>query len=173
VETAEERENLKTLGLISDTHIPSRAKAIPSQVFEVFQEAILILHTGDFTEHSVLKDLERLAPVVAVSGNMDSPDLQEELPKMNSVNVDGWRIGVTHSLGVFHNLQRMKTAAEQNNFHVLVFGHTHRPFIKQEGNIWFINPGSPTNPIPPFVVKPTVGLLKISGNKIEPEIVQV
>jgi predicted phosphodiesterase len=45
--------------------------------------------------------------------------------------------------------------------------------MKREANIWFINPGSPTNPIPPFVVKSTVGLLKISGDKIEPEIIQI
>ena len=164
---------MKIVGLISDTHIPSRARVIPPKVFEVFHEAMLIVHAGDFTQFSVLKDLEQLAPVVAVSGNMDEPVVQEKLPKMNSVDVEGWRIGVTHKLGVVHNLPKMRRVAEQNNFHVLVCGHTHRPFIKREGNIWFINPGSPTNPIPPFVVKPTVCLLKVSGDKIEPEIVQI
>jgi len=164
---------LKIVGLISDTHIPSRARVIPPKVFEVFHEAMLIVHAGDFTQFSVLKDLEQLAPVVAVSGNMDEPIVQEKLPKMNSVDVDRWRIGVTHNLGVFGNIKKMRRVAEQNNFHMLVFGHTHRPFIKREGNIWFINPGSPTNPIPPFVVKPTVCLLKVSGDKIEPEIVQI
>jgi len=164
---------LKIVGLISDTHIPSRARAIPSKVFEVFHEAMLIVHAGDFTQLDVLKDLERLAPVVAVSGNMDSSDVQEELPRINSVDVEGWRIGVTHSLGIFHSLQKMRRVAKQNNFHVLVFGHTHRPFMKREDNIWFINPGSPTNPIPQFVVKPTVGLLRILSDKIEPEIVQI
>jgi len=166
-------KNLKVVGLISDTHIPSRTRAIPPKVFEVFHEAMLILHAGDFTQLGVLKDFERLAPVVAVSGNMDSPDVQEKLPKVNSVYIDGWRIGVTHSTGVFNNLQRMRRVAEQSNFHVLVFGHTHRSFIKREADPWFINPGSPTNPLPPFVVKPTVGLLRISGDKIEPEIVQI
>jgi len=161
------------VGLISDTHIPSKARAVPPKVFEVFHEVMLIVHAGDFTQFSVLKDLEQLAPVVAVSGNMDEPIVQEKLPKMNSVDVDRWRIGVTHSLGVFGNMKKMKMVAEQNNFDMLVFGHTHRFFIKREGNIWFINPGSPTNPIPPFVVKPTVGLLKVSGDKIEPEIVQI
>jgi len=161
------------VGLIADTHIPSKARAIPPKVEEVFHEAILIVHAGDFTQFSVLKDLERLAPVVAVSGNMDESAVQEKLPKTNSIDVDGRRIGVTHSLGVFHNLQKMRTIAEQNNFHVLVFGHTHRPFIKREGSTLFINPGSPTNPIPPFVVKPTVGLLKVLGDKIEPEMVQI
>jgi len=161
------------VGLISDTHIPSRARAIPQEVFDVFHQATFILHAGDFTQFGVLKELERLAPVVAVSGNMDEPTLQEKLPKMNSVDVDGWKIGVTHSLGVFRNLQRMRRVAEQSNFHVLAFGHTHRPLIKWEHNILLINPGSPTNPVPRFFVKPTVGLLKISGDSVEPEIIQI
>lgn len=142
-------------------------------MFEIFHDAVLIIHAGDLTQLSVFKDLERLAPVVAVSGNMDDSFVQEKLPKLNSVNIDGWRIGVTHNLGVATNLKRMKTIAEQNNYHVLVFGHTHRPFSRKEGNTWFVNPGSPTNPMPPFIVKPTVGLLRISKDKIEPEIIQV
>jgi hypothetical protein len=134
---------------------------------------MFIIHAGDLTQLSVINDLERLAPVVAASGNMDEPTVQEKLPKMNMIDVGKWKIGVIHTLGAFNNLQKMKKAAKQNNFQVLVFGHTHRPFIKQEANTWFINPGSPTNPIPPFVVKPTVGLLKIAGDKIEPEIIQI
>ena len=164
---------MKIVGLISDTHIPSRAKAIPPKVFEVFHEAMFILHAGDLTQLGVINDLERLAPVVAASGNMDEPTLKERLPKMNTIEVGRWKIGVIHTLGTFNSLQKMTKVAEQNNFQVLVFGHTHRPFMKREANIWFINPGSPTNPIPPFVVKSTVGLLKISGDKIEPEIVQI
>jgi putative phosphoesterase len=164
---------LKIVGLISDTHIPSRAKAIPPRVFEVFHEAMFILHAGDLTQLGVINDLERLAPVVAASGNMDEPTVKEKLPKMNTIDVGKWKIGVVHTLGAFNNLQKMRKVAKQNNFQVLVFGHTHRPFIKREDNALFINPGSPTNPIPPFVVKPTVGVLKISGDKIEPEIVHI
>jgi putative phosphoesterase len=164
---------LKIVGLISDTHIPSKAKAIPPRVFEVFHEVMFILHAGDLTQLDVINDLERLAPVVASSGNMDEPSVKEKLPKMNTIDVGKWKIGVVHTLGAFNNLQKMRKVAKQNNFQVLIFGHTHRPFIRREDNVLFMNPGSPTNPLPPFVVKPTVGLLKISGEKIEPEIVQV
>jgi putative phosphoesterase len=164
---------LKTVGLVSDTHIPSRAKTIPPTVFDVFKETMLIVHAGDLIQLSVINDLERLAPVVAVSGNMDEHAVREKLPKTNSAEVGGWRIGVTHSIGVFHDLKRLRDFAEQNGFRVVVFGHTHRPFIQHEGDVWFINPGSPTNPIPPFVTKPTVGLLRISGDRAEAEIVQI
>lgn len=67
----------------------------------------------------------------------------------------------------------MKRIAKQNEFSVLVFGHTHRPFLQQEDGTLFINPGSPTNPLPPFLTQPTIGLLKITEEKIEPKIVQI
>jgi predicted phosphodiesterase len=45
--------------------------------------------------------------------------------------------------------------------------------VKWEGDTLFINPGSPTNPIPPFIIKPSVALLKITKEKITPEIIQL
>jgi len=164
---------LKTVGLISDTHIPSRAKAVPPKVFETFRDASLILHAGDLTQLSVLTELERLAPVVAVRGNMDGKDVVERLPRVNSVEVEGWKFEVIHTLGVFVGLRQMKKAIKRNDFNALVFGHTHRPMVKWEAKVLFINPGSPTNPMPPFLVKPTVGLLRVSRERIEPEIIQI
>jgi len=165
--------NLKLVGLISDTHIPARARAVPKKVFEVFDGASLILHAGDLTQLSVVDELEQLAPVVAVCGNMDQSEVRERLPKMNSVKVYKWKIGVIHDPGIFMGMKRMKTLARENDFSVLVFGHTHRPSLKQEEGIIFINPGSTTNPLPPFITKPTVVLLKITKEKIEPEIIEI
>jgi len=67
----------------------------------------------------------------------------------------------------------MKTIARENKFSVLVFGHTHRPKLRRWEDILFINPGSPTNPLPPFLTKPTIALLRITKEKIEPEIVEI
>jgi len=164
---------LKMVGLISDTHIPARANVIPPRVFEVFAGSNLIMHAGDLIQLRVLSDLERLAPVVAVYGNMDEPDVRERLPKMRSVEVYGWKIGVIHNPGALWGTRRMKRVAKQNNFDVLVFGHTHRPSFRREEGILFINPGSPTNPLPPLLTKPTVALLKVTKEGIEPEIVTV
>jgi putative phosphoesterase len=68
---------------------------------------------------------------------------------------------------------KMREIAKQNSFNVLVYGHTHHPNIKWEGKSLFINPGSPTNPLPPFISKPTVALLKITREKVFPEIIQI
>jgi len=161
------------VGLISDTHIPSRAGTVPPKVFEIFRGASLILHAGDLTQLGVLTELERLAPVLAVHGNMDGKDVRERLPKMNSVEVEGWKLCLTHSIGVFAGPRRMRRATQRGNFDALVFGHTHRPIVKREAEVLFINPGSPTNPMPPFLIKPTVGLLRVSRERIEPEIIQI
>lgn len=79
--------DLKIVGLISHSHIPTRASVIPEKVFEIFTGSCLILHVGDLIRLSVLKDLERLTPVVAVCGNMDGPDVRETRPKMDAVKV--------------------------------------------------------------------------------------
>ncbi len=161
------------LGVISDTHIPARADKIPERVFEIFGGVSLIIHAGDLTQLSVLEELERTAPVVAVHGNMDNADVRAKLLEINSAEVYDWKIGVIHDPSAMWGTWRMKKIAKQNSFDVLVFGHTHRPSVKRETGILLINPGSPTNPIPPFLVKPSVALLRIEKRKIDPEIVKL
>jgi putative phosphoesterase len=161
------------VGLISDTHIPVRARSIPKRVFEVFEKADFIVHAGDLVDMSVIDELEQLAPVLAVYGNMDGPEVRGKLPKINSVKIFEWKIGVMHDPGALFGMSKMREIVKQNGFNVLVYGHTHNSSIKWEGDILFINPGSPTNPIPPFIIKPSVGLLRVAKEKITPEVVQI
>ncbi|MFP3985047.1 MAG: metallophosphoesterase family protein [Candidatus Bathyarchaeia archaeon] len=164
---------MKVVGIISDTHIPARARAIPNNVFKIFQETWLIIHAGDLTRLSVLEELEQMAPVIGVHGNMDTRDVKEKLPRINSVDVYGWKIGVTHSLNFYCRTSGFKAVVEKHGFHVFVSGHTHRPGLKYKNGTLLINPGSPTNPIPPFLTRPTIALLKITKKDIEPEIVNL
>jgi len=170
---AREANPLKIVGLISDTHIPTRAKEIPKKVFEIFEKANYIVHAGDLVDLSVIDKLEQLAPVLAVYGNMDGPEVRGKLPKINFVKVLDWKIGVIHDPSTMFGLGKMKEIAKQNSCNVLVYGHTHNPNIKWEEKTLFINPGSPTNPIPPFVSKPTVAVLKINKESIIPEVMQI
>lgn len=162
----------KWVGVISDTHVPARAKGIPSKIFEVFKGVDLIIHAGDIVELDVLKDLENIAPVIAVHGNMDFDEVRIELPAVNSIEVKGKKIGIVHDAGIF-GTELMKRIAEENDFDILVFGHTHIQFFMEDGDRTFINPGSATNPIPPFLVKPSVALLRISKERVEPIFVEV
>ena len=162
----------KTVGLISDTHVPIRAKCIPKGVFEVFEKVDYIVHAGDLVELSVIDELEQLAPVLAVHGNMDGPEVSGALPKLNSLKVLDWKIGVMHDPNTMFGMGKMREIAKQNGFNVFIFGHTHNSSIKWEASTLYINPGSPTNPAS-FIVKPSVGLLRITRDGVVPEIVHI
>ncbi|MEM3823583.1 MAG: metallophosphoesterase family protein [Candidatus Bathyarchaeia archaeon] len=169
----QERASAKIIGLISDTHVPARAREIPRKVFEIFEKVDYIIHAGDLVDLTVIDKLEQIAPVLAVYGNMDGPEIRGKLPKINSVKVFNWKIGVMHDPGTLFGISKMREIVKQNGFNVLVYGHTHSSSIKWEGELLFINPGSPTNPIPPFIIKPSVGLLRVTKEKIMPEIIQI
>jgi putative phosphoesterase len=163
----------KTVGLISDTHVPSRARRIPKMVFKIFENVDFIIHAGDLVQLEVIDELEQLAPVLAVHGNMDGPEVSGALPKLNSLKIYGWKIGVMHDPNTMLGMGRMRELAKQNGFDAFVYGHTHNANIKWEGKLLYINPGSPTNPIPSFMNKPSVALLKITKETITPEIIHV
>jgi putative phosphoesterase len=163
----------KIIGLISDTHVPVRAREIPREVFKVFENVDYIVHAGDLVQLSVIDELEQIAPVLVVFGNMDGPEIRGRLSKMNSFRVFDWKIGVTHNPGTLFGTSKIREIAKINGFDVLVYGHTHSPSIKWEGNVLLVNPGSPTNPSPSFIGKPSVGLLKVTKTRIVPQIIQI
>ena len=165
--------SVKMVGLLSDTHIPTKAAKLPSRVFDLFQKVDYIIHAGDLVSLDVVDTLKQLAPVVAVRGNMDDSAVCDALPELTELTVDRWRIGVTHDPGVLFGRSKMRVIAEENNFNVLVYGHTHHPSTLWEDGRLFINPGSPTNPLPPFLVKPTVAVLTLSRRTVEPEIISL
>ena len=162
----------KTIGLISDTHVPKRAQRIPQKVFEIFKKVDYIIHAGDLVELAVIDELEQLAPVLAVHGNMDGLEVSGALPRLNSLKIFDWKIGVMHDPNVLYGLSKMREIAKQNGFNVFVYGHTHNSSIKWEGKTLYINPGSPTNPAS-FISKPSVALLKVTKEAVTPEIVHI
>jgi putative phosphoesterase len=161
----------KTIGLISDTHVPKRAHRIPQKVLEIFEKADYIIHAGDLVELAVVDELEQLAPVLAVHGNMDGMEVAGALPRLNSLKVFDWKIGVMHDPNILFGFSRMRELAKQNGFNVFVYGHTHTASIKWEGKTLYINPGSPTVPAS-VMSKPSVGMLKITKETVSPQIIE-
>ena len=84
------------IGLISDTHIPDRRIKLPQKVLETFEGVDLIIHAGDITSKSVIEELETVAPVVAVEGNMDRVHGDIDLPVSRIIEVEGHKIGIMH-----------------------------------------------------------------------------
>jgi putative phosphoesterase len=164
-------EVVRTVGLISDTHVPKQAIAIPKKVFEIFDKADYIIHAGDLVELAVIDELEQIAPVLAVHGNMDGLEVNDALPTLNSMKIFNWKIGVIHNADVSFGLAKSREIVQQNGFNVLVNGHTHTANITWEEGILYINPGSATNPSSMFG-KPSVGLLKITDRAITPQIIE-
>jgi uncharacterized protein len=161
----------KTVGLISDTHIPKQGIQIPRKVFEIFSKADYIIHAGDLVELAVVDELEQIAPVLAVHGNMDNLEVNDAFPTLNSLRVFGWKIGVVHNADIAFGLMKSQNIVQQNGFNVLVSGHTHVANITWEAGVLYINPGSATNPSSPLD-KPSVGLLKITNETITPQIIE-
>ena len=136
------------IGVVSDTHIPNRARQLPPVLFDLFDGVDLILHAGDVVETRVLTELTAIAPVEAVAGNMDPFDLQQTLKEQKILELAGFRIGMIHGHGGSNRLktpQRALDAFVDDDVDCVVFGHSHQPYLKRINGILLFNPGSPTD----------------------------
>jgi putative phosphoesterase len=135
------------LAVISDTHLPRGARALPEGCVARLRSADLVLHAGDFVTAEVLADLRALGrPVAAVHGNIDDDELRRLLPSARMVAVAGARIAMVHdggaAAGRLARLQRRFPDAD-----AVIFGHSHIPLHERDPATGFqiFNPGSPTD----------------------------
>ena len=132
------------LAILSDTHMPRGARAIPAACLERCRDADAILHAGDLFDVPVLELLRALGPPVhAIHGNVDSASVRALLPGRLELALEGVRVGMTHIPGpAAGRLQRLK--AEFPRCDAVVFGHTHMPEHDELEGFQIFNPGSPT-----------------------------
>ncbi|NEX63794.1 metallophosphoesterase family protein [Noviherbaspirillum galbum] len=119
------------IGLISDTHGLVRPEARVA-----LTGVDRIIHAGDICNEEVLEELERIAPVLAVRGNNDRGTWTEILQETETVDIDGVRIHVVHDLA------QMEIDPRAERVDVVISGHSHRPLMKMEGTVLYVNPGS-------------------------------
>ena len=132
------------IGVLSDTHIPTIVKALPPAIFDIFAGVDLILHAGDIVELSVLDELRVIAPVEAVAGNMDDSRVGLRLPAKKVIPVGQYTLGLIH--GKYRiDVQREMIRKEFDKVDVIVYGHSHSPFWGKIDDVYFLNPGSPTD----------------------------
>jgi putative phosphoesterase len=131
--------------LISDTHIPGRARTLPAAVIAAADVADLIIHAGDWVAASVLDELEQHAEVLGVYGNNDGSDLRDRLPEIARRDIDGVGFAVIHETGDKQR-RHARVDAAFPDADVLVFGHSHIPWdsVSPRG-LRLLNPGSPTD----------------------------
>jgi putative phosphoesterase len=131
--------------VLSDTHAPRRWKSCPPAVVERLRGADLILHAGDVCTADVLDELAAYAPVRAVLGNNDRPDVAAwGAPETLELELDGLRVGMIHDSGQATG----RTARMRRRFpdaDLVVFGHSHIPMDLTGDGVRVFNPGSPTD----------------------------
>jgi uncharacterized protein len=156
------------IAVISDTHMPRGARALPAASVERLRRADLILHAGDFTGATFLDELSSLGPPVeAVHGNMDDPVVRERLPEDYVVDTAGVRIGMVHIPGPATG-RAERLAARFPGCDAIVYGHTHVAEVARHGETWILNPGSPTerrrSPVRSML------WLTVAAGRLEPEL---
>ncbi|OOC62188.1 metallophosphoesterase family protein [Paenibacillus ihbetae] len=132
--------------VVSDTHIPMRSKQLPSRLVEDLKEAQLILHAGDWSSWDVYEQFSRYAPVEGVAGNTDPEEIISKLGYQKIVEVLGHRIGIVHGHGKGGTTpERALKAFEGSGVDMIVFGHSHIPYMESVRGTLLFNPGSPTD----------------------------
>lgn len=157
------------IGLISDTHVPYRVKEIAPSVLRALRGVDLILHAGDVDAPWTLDVLREIAPVYAVRGNyhiFDGSDGGAWLPEIVELEIAGFHIVLTHGhhRGVQGIIWRVRNVLRNwrglwdfpaldvaivrtllrrfPQADIIVFGHTHRPYMQFWGPTLVINPGA-------------------------------
>ncbi len=132
--------------LITDTHVPKRARDLPPAVWAEVDAADVVFHAGDWVDVPLLDALQaRSKRLVAVYGNNDGPALRARLPETARVTLDGVAFAVVHETGDAKG-REARCAATFPDADVLVFGHSHIPWdTVAPSGLRLLNPGSPTD----------------------------
>jgi putative phosphoesterase len=148
------------VGVISDTHGVLRPEAVLA-----LEGVDHILHAGDIGDPEILTELGRVAPVTAVQGNMDWGRWAQDLP-----GTEVARVG-SADFFILHDLEALDLAPQAAGFHAVVHGHTHRPEIRWEDGVLYLNPGSAG---PARGSKPVcLSLVEVAGEGLTPRIVEL
>jgi hypothetical protein len=154
------------IGVITDTH-GHYDPAIERHFLGVEE----ILHAGDIGENAVIRRLRRIAPVTAVSGNVDEYEASG-FPRRRLLQRGGLRIALCHVL--YENgkmTAEVKAWLDREQPDVCVFGHSHRPTLGWHGRTMLFNPGSagPKR----FSLPRGIGILTVGGGKSLPTMIRL
>jgi len=141
----------RRIGVISDTHgylEPAAARILAG--------VDLILHAGDIDSPAVLRQLEQIAPVVAVRGNMDQGAWTRNLKQTELITAGKTWIYMLHEYG------RLDLDLHSTDIKVLIHGHTHRAALETHQGVIYLNPGSPT--LPRGAHNPSVAVITLAAD---------
>ncbi|MFS0777930.1 metallophosphoesterase family protein [Neobacillus sp. 3P2-tot-E-2] len=132
--------------VLSDTHLPKRKNGLPDRLLEELKDAELIIHAGDWLTIDVYHQLRAYGRVEGVYGNVDHEDIIGLLSSKKIVEAGGFRFGITHGHGKGKTTEKRAIVEfEGENVDCIIYGHSHIPVKRYEGNLLIFNPGSPTD----------------------------
>lgn len=121
--------SISLVAVISDTH-----GLLRDSVRTALRGVELIIHAGDIGSRSLIGELESIAPVVAVCGNVDS-----DFPGLSSTET----ISVNdHLIYILHDLATLDLVPEKAGISMVISGHSHKARIDRKSGVFYINPGS-------------------------------
>lgn len=134
------------LVITADTHVPTRARDLPAELWRAIEAADVVVHAGDWVDVALLDAVqERAAELIGVYGNNDGPELRSRLPEVAYADVAGLRLAVVHETGP-RDRREARCAARFPDRDLLIFGHSHIPWdTSTDGGLRLLNPGSPTD----------------------------
>ena len=173
------------IGIIADTHIPELSPVLPARIAETFRGLDIILHAGDVCELAVLQEFQETYTLTfAVHGEGDSEAVRAYLDEKRVVRFGERRVGMIHghqagarSRGGLRRLlggpapslpDYLLAQFRDEDVHAIVFGHTHRPYVRMHGGVLLFNPGAA---LPGPDRQPTVGILDVGQRNITGKIV--
>ncbi|WP_079509397.1 metallophosphoesterase family protein [Mesobacillus jeotgali] len=132
--------------VISDTHMPKKAKRLPSRLLGDLGDCDLIIHAGDWQTIELFHELKQYAPVIGVTGNADGPELKSLLNSKEVLRAGNFQIGIVHGHGTGKTTERRAMAAfADDDVDCIIYGHSHIPVLKEIDGAIIFNPGSPTD----------------------------
>jgi len=158
------------IGVISDTHLSKPSEELYRLMDVAFKDVSLVLHAGDLTRIGVL-DVFSKNETMAVYGNMDRPDVTEQLPKKERLTIGKYHIGLIHGWGSPRGIED-RIIDQFENVHAIVYGHTHKPANHEKNGVLMFNPGAFSGT---FLLgrNRSVGVLTVDNGGIRGEIVSI
>jgi len=148
------------IGVISDTHGLLRPEA--EQCLAGVEH---IIHAGDIGRPEVITGLRRIAPVMAIKGNVDTADWAARYPDTRTIKLGG------RVIYVLHDVNQLKLDPVARGIDIVISGHSHRPGIETADGVLYLNPGSagPRR----FSLPITLAILEVDKGGIRPIICQL
>jgi uncharacterized protein len=143
------------IGVISDTHGLLRPEAE-----QCLAGVAHIIHAGDIGRPEVIAGLRRIAPVMAIKGNVDTADWAARYPDTRTIKLGG------RVIYVLHDVHELKLDPVSKGIDVVISGHSHRPDIETVDGVLYLNPGSagPRR----FSLPITAAILELTESSIRP-----